>query len=93
MSIMDEEVDRIAAAQAADEMLNLEGVRGAFVLYPKEDVIYISARSMGEVNVQVILEPLGGGGNATMAGGQIRERSMAQVKRELLDSIDQYFAE
>lgn len=93
ISAMEQEVNRVAAAQAADEMLNLEGVRGAFVLYPKEGDVQISARSMGDVNVQVILEALGGGGNATMAGGQIHDQSVEEVKQQLLDAIDKYFEE
>ena len=64
-----EGVDRVAAAQAADELLTLKGVKASFVLYRNGDNVLMSARSLGEVNVQVILETLGGGGNSTTAGG------------------------
>ena len=69
---LDEECDRVTAAKAADELLTLKGIRASFVLYKKGDGVYMSARSLGEVNVQVILEALGGGGNSTTAGGQAK---------------------
>ncbi len=56
---LDQECDRVTAAKAADELLTLRGIRASFVLYPKGDGMYISARSLGEINVQVILEALG----------------------------------
>ena len=84
-------VDRVAAAQAADELLTLKGVQASFVLYPKGDGVYISARSLGEVNVQVIVEALGGGGNSTTAGGQLRDGNVADCKQHLLAAIDDYF--
>ena len=70
IAALDQECDRVIAAKAADEMLTLQGVRASFVLYRKDDGIYISARSLGEINVQVLVETLGGGGNSTTAGGQ-----------------------
>jgi nanoRNase/pAp phosphatase (c-di-AMP/oligoRNAs hydrolase) len=63
---------RVLAAQAADELLNISGISASFVLYPDADTIYISARSIGSANVQMILEPLGGGGNAATAGCQMK---------------------
>ena len=83
-------VGRIIAAQAADELLNISGVDTSFVLFPDGDRVIISGRSMGETNVQVILEKLGGGGNASAAGGQI-PGTINDVTRRLLRSIDQYF--
>ncbi len=69
-------VDRVAAAQAADELLRLKGVKASFVVYRSGENVLMSARSLGEVNVQVILEALGGGGNSTTAGGRVdRQRS------------------
>ena len=68
IAALDQECDRVIAAKAADEMLTLQGVRASFVLYRKDDGIYISARSLGEINVQVLVETLGGGGNSTTAG-------------------------
>lgn len=90
IAVVDHTVSRITAAQAADELLNIIGIDTSFVLYPDKERIIISARSMGEYNVQVILEPLGGGGNAAAAGGQIPNKTLEQVVAELHQSIDQY---
>lgn len=90
IAVVDHTVSRITAAQAADELLNIIGIDTSFVLYPDKERIIISARSMGEYNVQVILEPLGGGGNAAAAGGQIPDKTLEQVVTELHQSIDQY---
>ncbi len=84
---------RVVAPQAADELLGIDGVDGSFVLYELDGVINISARSMGAINVQVIMEKLGGGGHHTMAGAQIKGLEMEKVKQMLLESIDQYFQE
>ena len=84
---------RVLAAQAADEMLNISGISASIVLYPDDNKIYVSARSMGDVNVQMILEPLGGGGNTATAGAQITGKSMKDVLDELVVSIDQYYGE
>ena len=88
---MDEECDRVTAAKASDELLTIKGVQASFVLYPKGDGVYISARSLGEVNVQVIVEELGGGGNSTTAGGMLNYTDAAQAKEALLAAIDEYF--
>lgn len=87
----DEAYDRVTAAKAADELLTIRGIRASFVLYRKDDGVYMSARSLGEVNVQVILEALGGGGNSTTAGGQAKGVTVAEAKEKLLAAIDQYF--
>ena len=92
IAVVDHTVGRIVAAQAADELLNIIGIDTSFVLYPDGERVIISARSMGDTNVQVILEKLGGGGNAAAAGGQI-PGSIDQVARDLLSAIDQYFEE
>lgn len=84
---------RVVAPQAADELLGIDGVDGSFVLYEVDGSINISARSMGAINVQVIMEKLGGGGHHTMAGAQIKAIEMEKVKQMLLESIDQYFEE
>ena len=86
----DHTVDRVTAAQAADELLNLAGIDTSFVLVPAEDKIMISARSAGEVNVQVVLEALGGGGNAATAGAQVSGVSMEEAVRQLTQSINQF---
>ena len=84
---------RVLAAQAADEMLNISGIKASIVLYPDNERIIISARSMGEVNVQMILEPLGGGGNTATAGAQIAGKSIKEVLDELVVSIDKFYEE
>ena len=84
-------VDRVAAAQAADELLTLKGVRASFVVYRNGSAVLMSARSLGEVNVQVILEALGGGGNSTTAGGRVENGDIEEVHRRLTEAIDAYF--
>ena len=84
-------VPRPMAAQAADELLNVKGITASFVLFPDGERIIISARSIGEANVQVILEALGGGGNAAIAGAQIPDKDMRTVLTELVASIDKFF--
>ena len=82
---------RALAAQAADELLNISGISASFVLYPDEDRVIISARSIGEANVQMILEPLGGGGNTATAGAQLSGRTVKEALDELVRSIDIYY--
>ena len=82
---------KFTAAKAADELLTIRGIRASFVMYRKDDGVYMSARSLGEVNVQVILEALGGGGNSTTAGGQAKGITVAEAKEKLLAAIDKYF--
>ena len=82
---------RTLAAQAADELLNISGITASFVLYPDEDRVIISARSIGEANVQVILEPLGGGGNTATAGAQVSGSNVKDVLDRLVDSIDKFY--
>lgn len=86
-----EGIDRVAAAQAADELLTLKGVKASFVLYRNGDNVLMSARSLGEVNVQVILETLGGGGNSTTAGGCVENGDPLDVRSRLVAAIDAYF--
>lgn len=91
ISALDHPVSRAVAAQAADELLNISGILTSFVLYPAGDQVVISARSIGVGNVQVILEPLGGGGNAATAGAQVKGRSVREVLEELVASIDKFY--
>ncbi|MDO4314700.1 MAG: DHH family phosphoesterase [Oscillospiraceae bacterium] len=84
-------VDRVTAAQAADELLTLKGVKASFVVYSNGDNVLMSARSLGEINVQVILEALGGGGNSTTAGGKVANGDVLEVRHRLIDAIDAYF--
>jgi c-di-AMP phosphodiesterase-like protein len=88
---LEDECDRVTAAKAADELLTIRGIKASFVLYRKGEGVYMSARSLGEVNVQVILEALGGGGNSTTAGGQADNISVEEAKARLLEAIDRYF--
>ena len=91
IAISDRTVGRVTAAQAADELLNIMGIGASFVLFPDGDNVTLSARSILEdVNVQVILEKLGGGGNAAAAGGQVTDRSTDEVAAQLRQAIDQY---
>ena len=93
---VDHPVNRITAAQATDELLNISGIEASFTLSQESEdsgVVYISARSMGDINVQVILERLGGGGNGATAGAQVKSDSMSEVYQKLIQSIDQYLAD
>ena len=82
---------RTLAAQAADELLNISGITASFVLYPDGDQVIISARSIGDANVQVILEPLGGGGNTATAGAQIKGATVKEVLDRLVTAIDNFY--
>ena len=70
LALTDRLVGRAIAGQAADELLNIAGIEASFVLFPEAGQAYLSARSNSDVNVQVISEMLGGGGNAATAGAQ-----------------------
>lgn len=82
---------RTLAAQAADELLNISGITASFVMYPDGDQVIISARSIGNANVQMILEPLGGGGNTATAGAQVVGSSVKDVLDRLITAIDHYY--
>ena len=84
---------KIASSQAADEMLNIEDVQAAFCLYVIKDSVNISARSYGSVNVQLIMEKLGGGGHQTMAGCQIKDTNIKEGYIKLTNAIDAYIEE
>ena len=85
------ETNRILAAQAADDMLNISGITASFVLFPDNGQTIISARSIGRVNVQVILEELGGGGNAMVAGAQMKDTPVDQALDRLVEAIDKFY--
>jgi c-di-AMP phosphodiesterase-like protein len=82
--------DRIAAAKAADRLLSVDGVMASFVLVSVDDTIHISARSQGNVNVQLILEKMQGGGHFDVAGAQVKGLSMQSTLEELKEAIDAY---
>ncbi len=84
---------RVIAAQAADELLNISGINASFVVFPDENGINISARSGGDINVQVIVEKLGGGGSRLQAGAQIKDMTLKDVVKDLLIAIDKYLEE
>lgn len=85
--------DSIPASRAADKLLELDGIKASFVLIQIGDAIHISARSVGTINVQLILEQLKGGGHFDAAGAQIKDSSMDEVVELLKGAIDRYFDE
>lgn len=78
------------AAQAADEMLGISGVSASFVIYQLEKEVAISARSLGAVNVQLIMEKLGGGGHLTMAAVQLKGVTISEAEDRLKEAINKY---
>lgn len=81
---------KLLAAQAADELLGIRGIYAAFVLAETDDMVSISGRSYGQINVQLILEKLGGGGHLTMAGAQLYGVDTDEAKKRLNEAIDEY---
>lgn len=81
---------RMIASQVADEMLSVTGVKSSYVLFEENGRINISARSLGKMNVQVIMEKLGGGGHFTMAATQMEHTTMEEAAAEVRRSIDEY---
>ena len=79
---------RVTAAQAADDLLSISNVTASFVMYKQGDSVNISARSLGDVNVQLIMEQMGGGGHHTMAGAQLKDVTMAKARAMLLNVIE-----
>ncbi|MBU3828203.1 MAG: DHH family phosphoesterase [Candidatus Lactobacillus pullistercoris] len=87
----DQIIDPIITAQAADTALDLENVGASFAITRRsQDTIGISARSMGKINVQIIMEKLGGGGHLSNAATQIKGVTIEEAKQKLLDAIDEY---
>lgn len=80
---------RVTAAQAADELLSIHSVQASFVIFKVDNIINISARSLGDINVQVIMEKMGGGGHQTMAGAQLPDINMAQARETLVKIIEE----
>ena len=83
----------IVCAKAADELLTISNITASFVLGKLDNKICISGRSIGDINVQVILEKLGGGGHITLAGAQVESTDIYEVKQELINRINEYFSE
>ena len=83
----------VVCAKAADELLTISNITASFVLGKLDDKICISGRSIGDINVQVILEKLGGGGHITLAGAQVEGMDIYDAKQELINRINEYFSE
>ena len=83
----------LICAKAADELLTISDITASFVIGEMEDKVCISGRSIGDINVQVILEKLGGGGHITIAGTQIEGMTIEETKQELINRINEYFSE
>ena len=82
----------IVVAQAADELLNINGVKASFVMYEAGKGLNFSARSSGDMNVQIVMESLGGGGHLTMAGAQLQDCTLETARQKLFDAIDDYLS-
>ena len=80
---------KIVAAQIADWLLTVEEVKSTFVLYPEADHINVSARSGGGINVQIIMEKLGGGGHHTVAGAQVTGMTIEELKSRISDLLEE----
>ena len=93
IAALNDRTSRVLASQAADELLNISGITASFVLYPDAEQVFVSARSIGQTNVQVVLEPLGGGGNTATAGAQITGSTVKEVLDQLVASIDKFYEE
>ncbi len=83
----------IAGAQAANELLNIVGIKASFVLTEYNEKIYISSRSIDEINVQLIMERMGGGGHLNVAGAQLKDCTVHEAKRKIQDTLDQMLEE
>lgn len=93
ISVLEEEIARATASQAADELINASEIKAAFVIYGENGGAVISARSYGKINVQIILEKLGGGGNLSSAGAQFPDKTPAEVEPLLEKAIEEYLSE
>lgn len=96
ISVCDEDIEspQLVVAQGADELLNIKGIKTSFVIGTKEDdIVFISGRSLGNINVQRILEKLGGGGHLTVAGAQLKDLTTHEVKNMLINAIEEYLEE
>lgn len=85
--------NNVLAAQAADELLNITGIQASFVFVKIKEDIVISARSLGKINVQIILEGFGGGGHMTIAGARLSSLTMEEAVLKLKEAIDKYLKE
>lgn len=81
---------RVLASQAADDLLGIHGIEASFVIYKVKDKVNISARSLGNINVQLMMEELGGGGHLTMAAVQLDDTDCEGVKNKLIPLLEKY---
>ena len=88
-----EENSNLICAKAADELLTISTITASFVLGISNDKIFISGRSIGDINVQMIMEKLGGGGHITLAGAQLKDTTLEDAKLLLIEKINEYFKE
>ena len=86
----DDENANIIGAKAADTLLTISDISASFVIGIHDGKVFISGRSIGDINVQVVLEKMGGGGHITLAGAQIEGKTIEEVKNELIDNINEY---
>ena len=89
----EDENTNILCAKAADELLTISNITASFVMGVMDGKVFISGRSIGDINVQIILEKLGGGGHITLAGAQLEGFSIEQAKAELISKIEEYLNE
>ena len=89
----EDENANIIGAKAADTLLTISDISASFVIGKRGNKVYISGRSIGDINVQVILEKMGGGGHITLAGAQVEGKSINEVKEALISNINDYFIE
>ena len=95
ISIYDKKAKDVSliCAKAADELLTISDITASFVIGNLGDRVCISGRSIGDINVQIILEKLGGGGHITLAGAQVEGMTIEETKQELINRINEYFSE
>ncbi|MBM6828586.1 DHH family phosphoesterase [Anaerotignum lactatifermentans] len=95
ISVCPSEVENssLTAAQAADDLMNVTGIQASFVCCKVENMVYISARSFGDINVQRIMEKLGGGGHLTVAGAQLSDCTTEEAKEKIRTAIEEYLEE
>ncbi len=84
---------KVIASQAADEMLNIDNIKASFVIFPADDSIGICARSLGDINVHLIMEKLGGGGHMTVAGAQISCPTIEEAEALLIQAINEHISD
>ena len=93
LAVSGEEINRIVAAQAADELLGIIGTRASVVAFRNGEDMAVSARASGKVNVQLLMERLGGGGSHTAAGAQLCNTTPEEADHMIMDAISGYLAD